>query len=123
MQVFADSAVHGSRRGEIGNQLLGIADFLGQRDVGVGVQKVHMHITQTGQKTLQRFRLELRLGHEFAQSGFDDTQVVGLVTRFAGQRENAGIGVQQLRAIELIQRWKQLAQCQVAQGAKEGKGA
>ena len=42
---------------------------------------------------------------------------------FAGQRQQAGVRVQQVGPVKLVKRRKQLAQCQVAEGAKQGKGA
>jgi hypothetical protein len=46
-----------------------------------------------------------------------------LRTRLTGQGQQPRVRVQQVGTVELIEGRKQLAQCQIAQGAKQGKGA
>lgn len=58
-----------------------------------------------------------------AQVGFDAVQVLLCAACLAGQRQQARVGVQQVSPVELVERRKQLAQCQVTEGAKQGKCA
>ncbi|MNH47077.1 hypothetical protein D3C79_1101480 [compost metagenome] len=53
----------------------------------------------------------------------DRRQVLIDTARLAGQGQHPGVGVQQAGPVELVERRKQLAQGQVAKGAKQGKGA
>ncbi|MNZ61889.1 hypothetical protein D3C78_799920 [compost metagenome] len=123
VEVFADRAVHGRRSGEIGNQRQLGRCLLSQGLVALRLQEVQVLVTQTPQKTRQRRRLQIGLRHVLAQMGLDGIQVLLYAARLACQRQQASIGVQQIGAVELVERRKQLAQCQVAQGAKQGKGA
>ena len=60
----------------------------------------------------------------FVRLGRDDNAIAQLrAAGFAGQRQQAGVRVQQVGPVKLVKRRKQLAQCQVAEGAKQGKGA
>ena len=82
-----------------------------------------MLVTQPGEEAAQRGGLDIGLGYMPAQVRFDAVQVALRATGLAGQRQQAGFRVQQVGPVELVERRKQLAQCQVAEGAKQGKGA
>ncbi|MNI59776.1 hypothetical protein D3C73_1149560 [compost metagenome] len=123
VEVFADRTIHGSRSGEIGNQRQLGRCLLGQGLVALRLQEVQVLVTQTPQKTPQRRRFQIGLGYVFAQMSLDGIQVLLHAARLASQRQQASIGVQQIGAVELVERRKQLAQGQVAQGAEQGKGA
>ncbi len=122
-QVFTDGAVHGRRGREVGNQLSGVAHYFGQCVIIFDFEKVHMHVAQARQKTLQWLVFNLLGAHEIAQARLDVRQVLGRRTDLARQRQDARFGVQQVGSVQLVQRREQFAQCQVAQGAEQGKCA
>ncbi|MNG31147.1 hypothetical protein D3C84_1168960 [compost metagenome] len=82
-----------------------------------------MLVIQAGEEAPQRSRLDICLGHVPAQVGFDAVQVLLRAADLTGEGQQAGVRVQQVGPVELVERRKQLAQCQVAEGAKQGKGA
>src|SRR5690606_20855379 len=98
-------------------------NLLGQGLVALGLEGVQAQVAQAAEESPQGRRLDVRLGHEAAQVRLDGRQVLLAVACPAGQRQQAGIGVQQAGTVELVERGEQLAQCQVAEGAKQGKGA
>ena len=78
---------------------------------------------EPGQEAAQCCRLDIGLGHMAAQVDFDAVQVLLRTADLTGEGQQASVRVQQVGPVELVERRKQLAQCQVAQGAKQGKGA
>ena len=82
-----------------------------------------MLVAQAAKEAPQCSGLDVSLGHMPAQVRFDGIQVIFGTSGLAGQRQQTGIGVQEVGAVELVERRKQLAQGQVAECAKQGKGA
>ncbi len=123
VEVFADGPVYRCRRGEVGDQRQVSRQLLRQGLVTLRLQEVQVLVAQPGQEAAQCSRLDIGLGHMPAQVGFDAVQVLLRAACLAGQRQQAGVRVQQVGPVELVERRKQLAQRQVAKGAKQGKRA
>ncbi|MNH14147.1 hypothetical protein D3C79_737350 [compost metagenome] len=123
VEVLANTAIDCRRRGEVSDQLAVVADLFGQRLVVLDLEEVDMQIAQAREKALQHQGLDLPLRNKLAQMRLDRCQVLFDTARLTCQGQHTGISVQQVGAIELVKRRKQLAQGQVAEGAKQGKGA
>ncbi|MNR14132.1 hypothetical protein D3C85_1305900 [compost metagenome] len=123
VEVFADGPVHRRSGGEVGDQRQLARQLLGQGLVALGLEEVQVLVAQPGEEATQCGRFDIGLGHMPAQVRFDVVQMDLCTTGLAGQRQQAGVRVQQVGPVELVERRKQLAQGQVAEGAKQGKGA
>ncbi|MCY1357776.1 hypothetical protein D9M69_442800 [compost metagenome] len=122
-QAFADGAVHGGGRGEVGDQPAHRTQLVGQGRVGLGVEEVHGEVVEPGQEALHGALLQLARRHVVAQVLADHRDMAGRLAAFAAQGEDACIGGQQAGTVQLIERGKQLAQRQVTKAAKQGQGA
>jgi len=121
-QVLADRAVHRRGGGEIGDQPLADAGLFSQGHVVFGFHEVDVDVSQAREEALGDAFVQL-LADVLAHRFFDMDQVLLLGTGLTGQGQDARIFVQEPGAIELIEGRKQLAQRQITQGAKQGKGA
>ena len=123
VEVLANGPVYSRGGGKVGDQRQLAGQLLGQRLIAFRLQEVQVQVAQPGEEAPQRGRLDIGLGHMPAQVRFDVIQVRLRTAGLTRQRQQTGVGVQQIGAVELVQRRKQLAQRQVAEGAKQGKGA
>ncbi len=118
-EVLADAAEHRGRRGEVGDQRQFVIHRLAQADIGLRVEEVHAQVVEAFAETLPDRVVPLLRRHRQAQALLQRRQVFGGSAFVTGQGQDAGIEVQQVLAIELVERREQLAQGEIAQRTEQ----
>ncbi|MDT4873940.1 hypothetical protein FQZ97_1092120 [compost metagenome] len=122
-KVLADPAEHRGRRGEIGHQRQLVRDCVAQVRIGTRIEEIHGDEAEPCVEATPYCIVPFVRRHCLAQTLFYHRQRIALAIVVAGQGKNAGVGMQQTFTVELVQRRDQLAQGEIAQGAKESKDA
>ncbi|CRR47400.1 hypothetical protein PAERUG_E16_London_17_VIM_2_04_14_05538 [Pseudomonas aeruginosa] len=118
-EVLADAAEHRGRRGEVGDQRQFVIHRLAQADIGLRVEEVHAQVVEAFAETLPDHVVPLLRRHCQAQALLQRRQVFGGSAFVTGQGQDAGIAVQQVLTIELVERREQLAQGEIAQRTEQ----